>query len=88
MKQFVGEVSSEERDYIRRLNSQKTALEELFLILDSESDLLKDAKEEHSKVLAKYNDWWQKTSLKYNWEKVPGSFWTIDFDSKRVYIDI
>ena len=88
---LIGTVTFEERDTIRFLFERRNALTELIKILPglekNEADFLYEKiVKDLGEVTSKYQDWWTKTSLKYNWENTSGKRWEINFETCEVFI--
>lgn len=92
MRKTVGLVTQEEKEEIRNLFNKKRGLEELFTSfvtskIDLQSNptydkLLKD----YSETTARFHDWWNLMSQKYNWESIETKTWLIDFDTNEIYL--
>ena len=70
---LVGQVTPEERDEIQTLFERRNGLNELSQILTAENEalyekLVKDLGE----TGAKFQNWWNRMSEKYQWESVDG----------------
>lgn len=84
MEKAIWVLTKEECQEIRELFEKKLALENLFKIMDAESDVLRNKLvEDYGKVLNLFQSWWREISTKYNWE---GQNWRINFDTQEVYI--
>ena len=81
----VGSVTPEERDVIQALYERRNGLTELAKILTPDNEalyekLVKDMGETSSK----FQEWWNRTSLKYNWESSENGSWEINFDTCEI----
>lgn len=87
MKKEVGRVTNAERDEIQALFERRNGLNELAKILTVENEelynrLIKDMGE----TSTKFQNWWNYTSAKYNWESVENGNWEIDFGTCKIYL--
>lgn len=89
----IGAVTLEERDEIRALFERKNGLSELLRALAGSNceelrnsnihdRLVKDLDE----VATQFQGWWDEKSVKYDWEKIKGCSWNIDFDTCDIYL--
>jgi len=72
------------------LFERKNALLELFKTL-ADSDQVNAAIYDKvvadlGKVTTRFNQWWSKTSERYQWESEPDGHWEIDFDDCSIYL--
>lgn len=84
---LVGQVTPEERDEIQTLFERRNGLNELSQILTAENEalyekLVKDLGE----TGAKFQNWWNRMSEKYQWESVDGGNWEINFETCEIYL--
>lgn len=84
---LVGQVTPEERDEIQTLFERRNGLNELSQILTAENEtlyekLVKDLGE----TGAKFQNWWNRMSKKYQWESVDGGNWEINFETCEIYL--
>ena len=78
----IWKLSEEDLDDIQDLFEKKMALENLTKIIDAkDSELYEKLVKDYGKTLHEYNNWWEVTSKKYNWE---GSNWWINFETREV----
>lgn len=87
MKKEVGRVTEAERDEIQALFERRNGLNELAKILTADNDelynrLIKDMSETGSK----FQNWWNVTSAKYNWESADNGVWEIDFNTCEIFL--
>jgi CXXX repeat modification system protein len=89
----IGKVTIEESKEIKMLYERKNGLIELFKTFSgmSKSEIENNALydkivKDMGEVTVKFQNWWDNTSKKYNWENLPGHKWEIDFDSCIIYI--
>lgn len=93
LKKKVGKVTEEDRDEIQSLFERKNGLIELFKSLDAVGRRELDNNPLYEKIIAdlgkvstKFQGWWDEKSVKYNWEKVKGCHWQIDFETCDIYL--
>lgn len=87
MKKEIGDVTEQERDEIQALFERRNGLNELAKILTADNDelyerLVKDMAE----TTAKFQNWWNTMSQKYQWESAEGGNWEIDFNDCSIYL--
>ncbi|NSQ70893.1 CXXX repeat peptide modification system protein [Enterococcus faecalis] len=82
----VGTLTKEESRKIEELLEKKIALENLLKILSESQEIYKKVDRDYKNILEEYENWWTDTSYKYLWESTRGSFWSIDFKSRKVYL--
>jgi len=89
----IGRVTEQERNEIQLLFERKNALIELsrsLVAIDKEeldnSPLYEKIVTDLGKVSTKFQGWWDEKSVKYNWKKVKGCNWQINFDTCIIYL--
>lgn len=87
MKKTISRVTEEERDEIQSLFERRNGLNELAKIITPENDelyerLVKDLGETSSK----FQDWWNRMSMQYQWESDEESHWEINFDTCEILL--
>ena len=87
MRKKVGQVSESEKLQIQQLFERRNGLAELAKIVTADNDelynkLVKDMGETSSK----FQQWWNDTSSKYNWESSQNGHWEIDFNTNNIYL--
>ena len=85
MKKIVGKVTEAEKNEIQALFERRNGLNELAKILKADDDelyerLVKDLGETGSR----FQSWWDRMSMKYQWESSPEGHWAIDFDTCEI----
>lgn len=92
MRKKVGQISEAEKLEIQQLFNKKRSLEELFRVILSggipvkNEDIYNKLVDEYTVVTAKFQDWWDRSSLKYNWEGREKGTWQVDFDTNDIYL--
>lgn len=81
----VGSVTPEERDVIQALYERKNGLSELAMILTPENEsLYEKLVKDMGETSIKFQEWWNLTSRKYNWEFSEKGSWEINFDTCEI----
>lgn len=87
MKKEVGHVTEDERDEIQSLFERRNGLNELAKILTPDNDILYDRLvHDMGETATKFQQWWDNTSRKYNWESSEDGRWEIDFRSCQIFL--
>lgn len=87
MKKEVGHVTSEEAKEIRGLFERRNGLAELAKILPAENnDLYEKLIKDIAKTAEKFQQWWDTTSQRYNWESDENGNWEIDFQTNKIFL--
>lgn len=76
-------LNEREADEILELFEKKTAMENLFLIIDKENqaDLFSSLREDYKNLLHKYQAWWERISQENGWDKEK---LYIDFSTREI----
>lgn len=89
MKRKVGKVSVTEKDEILSLYERRNGLTELAKIIDANNQVLYDKLvNDLGSTQVKFQQWWDRMALQYNWETVADGKWEIDFDTCDIYLVI
>ncbi len=81
----VGSVTPEERNVIQALYERKNGLSELAMILTPENEALYEKLvKDMGETSTKFQEWWNLTSRKYNWEFSEKGSWEINFDTCEI----
>lgn len=87
MKKLVGQVTPEEKDEIQTLFERRNGLYELAKIITVENEpLYEKLVKDMSVTSARFQNWWNQMSTKYQWESIDGGNWEIDFDTCNIYL--
>ncbi len=87
MKKEVGNVTEQERDEIQALFERRNGLNELAKILTADNnELYERLVKDLSETTAKFQDWWNRMSEKYQWESAENGNWEIDFNDCTIYL--
>ena len=88
MKKEIGQVTEEERDEIQKLFERRNGLNELAKILTpNNQELFERLVVDLGETNAKFQNWWDSKSQKYQWESRPGFNWEINFETCRIYLN-
>jgi len=86
-KKLVGQVTVEEKKEIQSLYERKNGLSELAKILTPDNqELYEKLVKDMGETQLKFQAWWTRMSLAYNWESSENGNWEIDFDSCNIYL--
>ena len=87
MRKIVGQVTAEEKNEILTLFERRNGLNELAMILTAENDALYEKLvKDMGETGAKFQDWWDRMSGKYQWESAENGNWEINFDTCEIYL--
>lgn len=87
MKKEVGKVTEQERNEIQALFERRNGLNELAKILTADNnELYERLVKDLSETTAKFQNWWDSMSAKYQWESAVGGNWEIDFNDCAIYL--
>ena len=75
-KKLVGQVTSEEKDEIQRLFERRNGLNELAMILTPDM----------GETGVRFQQWWNTTAQKYNWEMTENGNWEINFETCEFFL--
>ena len=86
-KKLVGQVTPEEKDEIQRLFERRNGLNELAMILTPDKEeLYEKLVKDMGETGVRFQQWWNTTSQKYNWEMTENGNWEINFDTCEIYL--
>lgn len=87
MRKKVGKVTKEECDEIQSLFERRNGLNELAKILTADNnELYERLVKDLSETTSKFQNWWDTTSNKYQWESTVNGSWEIDFNDCSIYL--
>lgn len=87
MKKEIGRVTEEERNEIQSLFERRNGLNELAKILTADNKELYDRLvSDMGETSTKFQQWWDATSKKYNWESAEDGRWEIDFQTCQIFL--
>ena len=86
-KKLVGQVTSEEKDEIQRLFERRNGLNELAMILTPyKEELYEKLVKDMGETGVRFQQWWNTTSQKYNWEMTENGNWEINFETCEIFL--
>lgn len=85
MKKLVGQVTVEEKNEIQTLFERRNGLNELAKILTADNaELYEKLVKDMGETNTKFQQWWDRTSQKYNWESTKDGNWEINFETCEI----
>ena len=88
MKKFVGKVTEEEKKEIQSLFERRNGLNELAKVLTTDNEILYEKLvQDMGETSSKFQGWWDKMALQYNWERVSNGNWEIDFNTNEIFLN-
>ncbi len=86
-KKIVGSVTEQEKNEIQTLFERRNGLNELAMILTADNDALYEKLvKDMGETGAKFQDWWNRMSEKYQWERAENGHWEINFETYEIYL--
>lgn len=86
-KKLVGQVTPEEKDEIQRLFERCNGLNELAMILTPDKEeLYEKLVKDMGETGVRFQQWWNTTSQKYNWEMTENGNWEINFETCEIFL--
>ena len=86
-KKRVGQVTPEEKDEIHRLFERRNGLNELAMILTPDKEeLYEKLVKDMGETGVRFQQWWNTTSQKYNWEMTENGNWEINFETCEIFL--
>ena len=86
-KKLVGQVTPEEKDEIQRLFERRNGLNELAMILTPDKEeLYEKLVKDMGETGFRFQQWWNTTSQKYNWEMTENGNWEINFETCEIFL--
>lgn len=86
-KKIVGSVTEQEKNEIQTLFERRNGLNELAMILTADNDALYEKLvKDMGETGAKFQDWWNRMSEKYQWERAENGHWEINFETCEIYL--
>lgn len=87
MKKNIGNVTIEERDEILTLFERRNGLNELAKILTADNTALYEKMvKDLGETSTRFQNWWDRMAIKYQWEGAENGHWKIDFDECVIYL--
>lgn len=88
MRKLVGQVTDTEKNEILQLFERRNGLTELAQIVKEDDSLYERLVMDMGQTATKFQNWWDTTAKKYNWESDPVGHWDIDFNTNEIYLNI
>lgn len=88
MKRLVGKVTEEEKIEIQSIFERKNGLNELIQVLKPNNDMYEKLVTDMGKTSTRFQNWWDSTARKYNWESDPRGNWEINFETNEIFLNI
>ena len=86
-QKLVGQVTPEEKDEIQRLFERRNGLNELAMILTPDKEeLYEKLVKDMGETGVRFQQWWNTTSQKYNWEMTENGNWEINFETCEIFL--
>ena len=87
MKKLVGQVTPEEKNEIQHLFERRNGLNELAKILTADNtELYEKLVKDIGETGTKFQNWWDRMSVKYKWESAENGNLEINFDTNEVFL--
>lgn len=87
MDKVISRVTEEERDEIQQLFERRNGLNELAKILTPGNDQLYERLiNDMGETSTKFQNWWNRMAIKYQWENVNDGRWEINFDTCEIHL--
>lgn len=86
-KKIVGRVTEEEKSAIQKLHERRNGLNELAKILSADNvELYERLVKDLGETGAKFQQWWDEMSVKYQWESSENGSWEINFQTNEIVL--
>ena len=86
-KKLVGQVTPEEKAEIKSLFERRNGLNELAMILTPDKEeLYEKLVKDMGETGVRFQQWWNTTSQKYNWEMTENGNWEINFETCEIFL--
>lgn len=87
VKKMVGQVTPEEKDEIQQLFERRNGLNELAKIVTADNhDLYEKLVKDLGETGTKFQSWWDRMATKYQWERIDGGNWEINFETCEIFL--
>lgn len=87
MSKIIGKVTESERDEIQALFERKNGLIELAKILTPDNNLYEKLVTDMGVTSTKFQDWWDKMGIKYEWPSIPNGKWSINLETCEISLE-
>ena len=86
-RKVVGQVTPEEKNEIQKLFERRNGLNELAKILTADNaELYEKLVKDLGETSTKFQAWWDRMGAKYQWARIEGGNWEINFDTCEIYL--
>ena len=86
-KKLVGQVTTDEKKEIQTLFERRNGLNELAKIVTADNtELYEKLVKDLGEVSTKYQDWWDRMAMKYQWESAQNGKWKNNFETCEIYL--
>ena len=86
-KKLIGQVTPEECGEIRMLFERRNGLNELAKILTADnSELYEKLVKDIGETGIKFQNWWDRMAVKYQWESSEDGNWEINFETCEIFL--
>jgi CXXX repeat modification system protein len=86
MKKKVGTVTEDEKKEIRSLFERKNGLAELAKIVKDDDTLYEKLVKDMGTTTTRFQQWWDNTATKHQWESAEDGNWEIDFETNEIFL--
>lgn len=87
MKKLIGQVTPEEKNEIQALFERRNGLHELAgVITANDTDLYEKLVKDMGETNTRFQQWWDRTGAKYQWESAENGNWEINFETCDIYL--
>ena len=84
-KKIVGQVTPEEKNEIQALFERRNGLNELAKIVTADNTALYEKLvKDMGETSTRFQQWWDRTSRKYQWESTENGNWEINFQTCEI----
>ena len=87
MRKLVGQVTEEEKNEIQSLFERRNGLMELAQIVKEDDSMYERLVKDMGQTATKFQNWWDTTAKKYNWDSAPNGNWEIDFNTNEIFLN-
>ncbi len=86
-RKLVGQVTPKEKEEIQALFERRNGLNELAKIVTTDNtELYEMLVKDLGETGTKFQSWWDRMSIKYQWEGIEGGNWEINFDTCEIFL--
>lgn len=88
-RKVIGRVTEEEKKEIQKLHERRNGLYELAKIISADNvELYERLVNDLGATSAKFQQWWDEMSAKYQWASVENGNWEINFTTNEIVLTI